>query len=494
MTLVVETRSGTVRGIERDGVAVWRGIPYAEPPLGPLRFLPPRPPLAWTGERDATRFGAVAMQSRDPRIAIMSGIGEKIAMSEDCLVLNVFAPFTHADGPKRPVLVWIHGGAFVMGSGSTPLYHGTSFAQHDVVVMTLNYRLGLFGFLYLGDQSPAHREGNVGLLDQVAALRWVQHNIAGFGGDPDRVTVMGESAGAVSVATLLAMPAAAGLFHAAILQSGAAGLLTPTCAQATALTHTILDDLGTRDLDVLATLPAEQLLDAQHRASALRGIAAFAPYVDGFTLPRAPIEAVRDGAAIKVPLLLGSNRDEWTLFEVFMGDASTQVVKSLLRAQLGEDVDRIHAGYVQADEATSSARAWVDVIGDAAFRIPMIHLAEAQAGHAAVWMYRFDWASSGGGGRLGATHALELPFVWNRLELPASQFLLGGELDRARPLAAQMHATWIAFVTRGQPDGGGLPAWPAYDSTRRATMLLDETSRVVDDPGGVLRALWDAVT
>jgi para-nitrobenzyl esterase len=492
--LVVETACGKQRGLRRDGVAQWRGIPYAAPPLGALRFLPPRPPVPWTGERDATRFGAVAEQSRDPARAMMSGIGEKMAMSEDCLVLNVFSPA--ADGARRPVVVWIHGGAFIMGSGSQPLYNGSSFAaRHDLVVVTINYRLGLFGLLYLGELAgEPYRHGNVALLDQLAALRWVQDHIAAFGGDPSRVTVMGESAGAISIGSLLGMPAARGLFHRAIVQSGAPGLSPPSRADATALARGVLAELGAGAAD-LVDVPAARLVAIQERLTQARGLGAFAPFVDGESIPRPPTEAVRDGAAAGVPLLIGSNRDEWALFDVFFGDAATGAVKAHLIDRLGEDVLRIHAAHRDARDARPGARspdeaAWIDVLGDVAFRIPVLRLAEAQARHAPVWMYRFDWESPAFGGRLGAAHALELPFVWNQLDLPVSQLLLGDDAPGARALGAQIHDAWAAFIRGGEPAAAGLPAWPRHDEPRRATMVLAREPHVADDPDGPVRALW----
>jgi para-nitrobenzyl esterase len=485
MRLVVETTAGKVRGAERGGIATWRGIPFGHAP----RFQAPRPPTPWSDERDATRFAAVAIQSRDPRAAAMSGITDKIVTSEDCLVVNVYAPAS--DGKPRPVVVWIHGGAFIMGSGSQPLYNGTSFAlHHDVVVVTLNYRLGVLGFLYFGDLlGEAYAEGNYALLDQIAALRWVRDNIAAFGGDPGAVTIMGESAGAVSVATLLAMPGAQGLFHRAILQSGASGLSPPTRADATEVTRGVLAHLAI-DAHAALALPIEQLLAAQEHVSRTRGLGAFTPYVDGVTLPRRPVDSLRDGTS--VPLLLGSNRDEWALFDVFFGAAATDVVKAQLRGMLGDEVDRVHAAYLAARDDRDAARAWVDVVGDVAFRIPMIRLAEAAARTAAVWMYRFDWATGAFDGRLGAAHALELPFVWNTVDLPVAQLLLAGDVAGARPLATAMHATWASFIRGGVPNGAGLPAWPRYDADRRATMLLDRSSQVIDDPDGALRQLWPA--
>ncbi len=494
--LVVETRAGTVRGEQRPGaapglpaVSIWKGIPYAAPPIGELRFRPPQPAAPWTGERDATKFGMVAAQSRDPAIAMMSGVGDKILSGEDCLTLNVFSP--GADGAKRPVVVWIHGGAFIMGSGSTPLYHGVSFASHhDLVVVTINYRLGLFGLLYLGDLAPGRDEGNQALLDQIAALRWVKDNIAAFGGDPERVTVMGESAGAISIGSLLAMPAARGLFHRAILQSGAAVLSPPTREDMTAVARTVLGDLGVT-VDELPGVPEARLLAVQEKLSREKGLGAFAPFIDGVTVPEPPIVAVRAGAASNIPLLVGSNRDEWTLFEVFLGDRTIKPFEVPLRERLGATLDELLAIYQRDRPGRTVQQAWVELIGEIAFRIPAIRLAEAQSDHQrAVYMYRFDWSSPALGGRLGAAHGLDLPFVWNRIDLPASKVLLGEAVETAQPLATQLHATWAAFIRSGDPNGGGLPPWPTYGRARRQTMLIDRTSTVVDDPAGVARALY----
>ncbi len=481
---VVPTTSGQLRGRESDGAAVWRGIPYAAPPTGERRFLPPAPAVPWDGVRDATRFGAVAMQSRDPRIAMMSGINEKIAMSEDCLYLNVAAPADYATGPGRPVVVWIHGGAFMMGSGSTPLYRGEAFATDGVVCVTINYRLGLFGLLYLGHKDPAYAAGNACLLDQIAALAWVRDNISAFGGDPQRVTVMGESAGAMSIGALLAMPAARGLFHAAILESGAAVLATPTRADAVEAADETLAALGVTDVAQLVALPAETIMAAQFANR--RGLAAFAPFVDGVSLPSAPIDAARDGTAIAVPMLCGTNRDEWTLFAVFLGEASIEPIRAALIARFGaEAMARLVALY---DLEPGIARGWVDLVGDAVFRIPLLRLAEAN--RAPTFVYRFDWRSANLA--LGAAHALELPFVWSQLDVPASKFFLGGDqaAEAARPLAAAVHATWVAFIRDHVPEAGALPAWPAYELERRATMLIDATSRVVDDAGATTRRAW----
>ncbi|MBX3161133.1 MAG: carboxylesterase/lipase family protein [Deltaproteobacteria bacterium] len=488
---VVRTSLGAIRGDVKHGVAAWRGIPYARPPLGELRFLPPGPVAPWTGEHDGTRYGPVAMQSREQRSAMMSGITDKMQMSEDCLSLNVFAPADHASGPPRPVLVWIHGGAFVMGAGSLPLYHGGTFAaRHGLVVVTVNYRLGHLGLLYLGELfGERYAHGNVALLDQIAALTWVRDHVAAFGGDPGAVTVMGESAGAFSVAHLLAMPAARGLFQRAILQSGATALIPPARADATASARAALAELGVADLPSLLALPAERIVAAQAAASQARGLAAFSPCVDGVTVPKPPLQAVRAGSAAGVPVLLGSNRDEWALFDTFLGAQLTQTVVAQLRGRFGGLAELAHARYLEARADRSSERAWIDILGDLAFRIPMIRLAEEQSRHAPVYMYRFDLASKAFDGKLGAAHALELPFVWNRLDNPLSQLLLGGADPSAQSLALEMHDAWASFVRTGDPGGG----WPRYDDVRRATRIFDRTSSIADDPDGLTRVIWPRV-
>jgi para-nitrobenzyl esterase len=378
--------------------------------------------------------------------------------------------------------VWIHGGAFIMGAGSQPLYDGTSFAaNHDVVVVTINYRLGLFGLMFLGDvYGDEYANGNVCLLDQVAALAWVRDNIAGFGGDPSAVTVMGESAGAVAISHLLAMPAARGLFHRAILQSGAPGLITRTREEATTFARDVIASLAGEDP---RTVAADRLVQAQQQATLTRGLGAFAPYVDGVTLPHAPLDLVRRGSAANIPMLLGSNKDEWALFDVFFGEAGTQILVAQVRDRLPE-ADVLHALYVEARSDRDPRRAWVDMLGDLAFRIPMIKLAEANEAHAPMWMYRFDYATQLFDGRLGAAHALELPFVWNVVDSAFAQILLGGDVAAAKPLATEMHGTWAAFIR------GVDPAWPRYDTKTRTTMIYDRTSKLVDDPSGVQRAAW----
>ena len=466
---IAQTHAGAVRGTEAGGVRQWLGIPFAAPPIGARRFRPPEPPEPWTGERDATRVGPVAMQARE---SIMAGLTDKTVISEDCLSLNVYAP---ADGNKHPVMVWIHGGAFVMGSGSVPLYNGSSFAsRHDLVVVTINYRLGLFGFLFTGDQ------GNLGLLDQVAALAWVRDNIAAFGGDPSNVTVMGESAGAMSIAYLMTMPAARGLFHRAILESGAGALEPSSRIDAETVAGEVFGELGVTKHE-LAGVPAEKILAVQAKLAQQRGLSAIAPYIDGVNVPRAPRDAAQAGEIAHVPLLMGTNRDEWALFDVLLPQ-TTVIFEQQVRGRLGPRADELRALY----------RSWSDVAGDVVFRIPTLRLAEVHP--APVHLYRFDVASLAFGGKLGAAHALELSLVWNHLANPFSAMLLGGDPALFQPVALRMHDTWAKFIRTGAPEGGGLPAWPRYDTHRRATMIIDrDDARVEDDAGGIQRRTWEAI-
>jgi para-nitrobenzyl esterase len=479
--VTVDTKQGRIRGELKDGVAVWRNIPYAEAPLGELRFLPPRAPRSWDGERDGTRYSPVAIQSRDPRVAMLSGISDRMTMSEDCLVLDVYSPA--ADAGRRPVMVWIHGGAFVMGSGTVPLYSGAGFAaRHDIVVVTINYRLGALGLLYLGELLGEHYEsGNAALLDQVAALRWVRDNIAAFGGDPGQVTVMGESAGAIAIANLLGMPAAHGLFHRAILESGGPSLTPTTRADACEVAREVVAALGV-GVEQLTRISDLDFVQAQDRVFQARGMSAFQPCIDGVTLPRPVIETLRAGEGVNVPLLLGSNRDEWALFDVLLGEAATLPLIARMRGKLGDAfVDKMYAAY------GANHRAWVDILGDLGFRIPALRLADAHP--AAAYVYRFDWRSPSFGGRLGAAHALELPFVWNRLDTQFARALIGGG-EGVQALATAIHDTWAAFIKTGDPNGGGLPHWTRYNTATRPTMLLDVESHMADDPGGDTRTLW----
>ncbi len=492
MTTLVKTTYGQVQGAEQGAISVWKGIPFAASPAGDHRFLSPLPPQPWSDTLDATQFGPISIQST----AAIGDAPTTQNLSEDCLTLNIWSPA--ADEKKRPVMVYIHGGAFISGSGSEPLYDGTSFAEkHDIVVVTCNYRLGLLGFLYLGDiAGEAYAQGNVALLDQIAALQWVRENIAAFGGDPDNVTIMGESAGAMSVGELVAMPAAKGLFHRAILESGACVGLLLSREQATKIAQTVLTKLSLAPAQALALrdVPSSLLLEIQNEIAKERGgMTAFAPVVDGVTIPKLPLQLIVEGQGSPVPLLLGANRDEWRLFTLMMG-ASIDGLKAGLQRVFGENTQRVHEAYMQARSDRSADLAWVDMQGDRSFRIPTIRQADAQLQYnVPVWMYRFDWPSPAFDGQLGACHALEMPFVWNTIASPFSQFLLGNAVASVQPLIDQIHTTWATFIRTGNPNNDLLPDWPAYTTAQRSTMIFNETSQVLENPQAELLPLWSDV-
>ena len=499
MSVIASATSGRLAGTHTDGVVRFAGIPYAAAPVGPRRFAPPAPVEAWEGVRDASSFGPVPPQAAGT-IEMLAGAGAP-DWDEDCLTLNVFTP--SLDG-ERPVMVWIHGGGFTGGSGSVPWYDGSALVRGgDVVVVTINYRLGAFGWLYLGGVDPAHAaSGNAGLLDQVAALQWVRDNIASFGGDPGRVTVFGESAGAMSVATLMGTPAAAGLFSGAIAQSGAAHNVWDT-AGAHELTERIMAELNVTDVAGLQAVDAAALLAAQTKAATelttervkrpeadVLGLP-FGPVLDGVVLPVAPLEAIAAGSAADVALLTGTTRDEWRLFGMMLRSVDDEEMLLRRLGRMVEDPHQMSSVYRQAHDDASHDAMWNQIMTDRVFRIPAIRLAETQATHQpdATFMYLFEWASTAFDGRLGSCHALEIPFVFNNLDGPGVTMFTGDDPPQA--LADAMTEAWLAFAHRHNPGHSGLPQWPAYDAAQRATMHFDVTQRVEHDPAAGVRLAWD---
>ena len=496
--LIVETQYGKVQGYEHGPISAWKGIPFAQPPTSQRRFRAPQAPEPWTGVLEAKKFSPMAPQLPGMGASMVGALGAGRAVklppiSEDCLYLNIWSPGT--EGQKRPVMVYIHGGAFTIGSASDPWYDGTSFAtRHNIVVVSLNYRLGILGFVSLRDLTGADAgfTANCALLDQIAALRWVRDNIAAFGGDPAQVTVMGESAGAMSIGALLGMPEAKGLFQRAILQSGAAGAGNLTARpQAAQIAQALLTKLGleTSQLSTLAEVPFETLLQIQPElGQEFGGIRAYSPVIDGETLPQHPLAMIAQGSAANVAILLGTNRDEWCLFAMLSGGPN--VDEEQLKQIFGDAAQQVLATYTQARADKSPELAWIDIMSDLVFRMPAIHLAEAQTPQGTpVWMYRFDWESPAFGGVLGAAHAMDIPFVWNTLDIPLSRAFTGDSPTR-QSLADQMHASWAAFIRNGNPAIDSLPSWPPYDLERRATMIFSNTPHVVNDPQGQVRALW----
>lgn len=508
--LDIETCSGPVRGRIVDGVARFEGIPFAAPATGERRLAPPVPPEPWTEVREAFAPGSTAPQNPS-MLEQMLGADDAV-IAEDCLSVNVFAPASafsepggvgSADSPPRPVMVWIHGGGFLTGTGSIPWYDGTHLAQRGVVVVTLNYRLGVLGFLHLEEIGPGFEgSGNLGLLDQVAALEWVRDNIAAFGGDPAQVTVFGESAGAMSVGTLLAVPAAEGLFHRAVMQSGAASHVH-TAEVATAMARQFLAEVGVPETDLarLRDLPLAEVLAAQARFSATFPFEAglpLQPVIDGRVLPGNPLERVGAGCAAPVEILVGTNVEEMKMF-LLMEPSLADLEEATLSIRADEMMTK--EGYKPGDalrvyRADRAEAPLADVLSavltDHTFRIPAIRLAEAQLAHnPAVWMYLFGYSSPAFGGALGSCHALEIPFVWDNLDAQGAPMFAGDPTEATRALASAMADAWVAFATDGTPGSASLPQWPRYDADRRATLYLDtDRFEVVDDPHGDERGLW----
>ncbi|MGW1353286.1 carboxylesterase/lipase family protein [Streptomyces sp. NPDC002409] len=482
---VCDTRQGAVRGrTSPDGVTSFLGIPYAAPPFGARRFREPFPPEPRTGVRDATAHGpTVPHAPYAPPFDVL--IPDDGIEGEDCLNLNVWTPAPEP-GAGLPVMVWLHGGAFTNGSGSTSAYDGSAFARDGVVCVTLNYRLGADGFLRL----PG-RPDNRGLLDQIAALHWIRDNIASFGGDPDRVTVFGESAGAMSIGMLLTTGAARGLFRRAILQSGACHhFLRPSSAALVAAR--LAEKLGIeRTPEALAAVPLPELLPAQVELRAEVSADPDPARWGEAVLNLMPFEPVRPALALPGPdcgvdLLIGSNAEEYRLFLAPTGLLPAVPESALLAATAAYGLDPAAAlpVYRAARPDASPGELLAAVATDWFYRIPAIRLAESVPNS---YLYEFGWRSPQFGGALGACHALELPFVFDRLDDPAYAPLLGAHPPRA--LADAMHRAWVSFARTGDP------GWEAYDTTTRTTMAFTAplASAPVADPRAQERLLWEGV-
>jgi para-nitrobenzyl esterase len=459
--------------------------------------------------RDATRYGLVALQRPMPGIFGELGTPQNPS-GDECLNLNVWTPDPAAGG--LPVLVWIHGGAFFAGSGIDDVYNGSAFARDGVVAVTLNYRLGVQGFWHLAAQFPElASSGNLGMLDQIAALEWVQHNIAAFGGDPARVTIAGESAGGMSVSTLLAMPRARGLFQRAVPQSGAAhnGISAPTASM---IAGHMLDMLGVSpgDLDGLERVSSDTMLEvetklgdelSQTRDAGRFGEAAasamcFQPTYGTEELPDRPIDAIAAGAAKDVALMTGTTKEEALIFlvdlkEMFDRDVVEQMLDAVFGSagKSGADALAVYAGNRPGAEAHELVAA---IETDRMFTVPALRLADAQVRHNPdVWLYRFDWRTPARGGVFGAHHFLEVPFVFDQLDNPQAAGFLGDA--RPRQLATAAHSAWVAFASTGDPNNSAVPTWPRYRSDTRPTMLFDEPCRLIHAPSADEVALWEGV-
>jgi len=501
---VVATALGAVEGVVvgEPGVWVFRGIPYAEAPTGERRFRPPLPARPWTGVRPAAEFGPAAPQATGgPLDGMVPGMTPS-PIGEDCLSLTVWAP--GSPGEARPVLVWIHGGAFMIGSSSLLTYDGARLAsEHGVVVVSINYRLGALGFLDLR-QRGGERLGavaNCGLLDQLLALEWIRDNVAAFGGDPGRITVFGESAGAGSILHLLAAPASKGLLHRAIVQSPGVHM-TLDAEQADFVTGAFLDRLGvaTGDLEQLQALPWPVLIEAQSAAlmevMAAVGAMPYHPVVDGVTVPEPPLAALEAGRAAGIDLVIGGTADEMRLFaDPRSRHADRDQLIRLAEGHLQSDAGRRlgiapdrAAALVDAytGRSTTAEEAWTAVLTDSMMRLPAMQVADAQSRwHPSTFSYLFTWEAP----RLGAFHAIDLPFTFGTFEVDGWGAFVGADDDALR-LSSQMRAAWAAFAATGEPSTPSLGVWPRYTTAGRETMELGRQSRVVSDPHGEIRRLW----
>jgi para-nitrobenzyl esterase len=509
---IVEIAGGKLRGASSNGIYSFKGVPYGASTAGRNRFMPPEPPQPWTGVRDALAYVGRAWQlpnrsKRRPVLETLLGPADTTPEGEDCLTLNVWTPEL-GDGGRRPVMVWLHGGAFAYGSGNRAVTDGANLARRgDVVVVSVNHRLNIFGFLNLADLAgPAWaHSGNAGMLDLVAALGWVRDNIARFGGDPGNVTILGESGGGGKVSVLLAMPAARGLFHRAIIQSGAA-IRMSTRERATALAEAVLREVGLRasECEQLQALPAEQLAAAIAPAARTVGRSRwplldrydFGPVVDGLDLPRHPGEPDAPVTADDIPLMIGGTREESAFFladddAVWNGTLSEAELRQRVEAVAGAQTDGLLDAYGSSMPRATPGDRLIAAVTGSNFWIRTVSLAERYAARrrTPVYMYSLDWQSPAHDGRLKAHHAMDLPFVFDNVDVADTTAGASG----ARELAARVAATWIAFARNGNPANPAIPDWPAYSRDERATMVFDNTCRVVHDPDRAARLLWSRV-
>jgi para-nitrobenzyl esterase len=477
---IVETTTGKIRGAIQDKVSAFRGVPYGASTAGSGRFMPPEKPQPWTGVKDTVELGHRSPQGASTLIPEVAAVDANEPAGEDCLVLNVWTP-SAASGHKRPVMVWLHGGGFTSGSGGFKIYDGVNLAaRHDVVVVTVNHRLNAFGYLYLADLGGAKyaNSSNVGMLDIVSALEWVRDNISNFGGDPANVTIFGQSGGAAKVSTLLAMPAAKGLFHRGIIESGASlrGIPRDTANKST---EAFFAKIGLKpdQIDELQNLPVDRLL---------KGLAGgrFGPVVDGKTLPGNPFDPTAPEISANVPLLIGTTQTEVTFFA---GQQLDPIDEAALRDRVKQtfhssdaDTDKIAAVYKKVDPAISNIDVALESASDSFAWTNAITASERKAalGKAPAYMYYFKWRSPVRDGKLKAMHCMEIPFVFDNPD--AGKPMTGSGEDRYA-LAAKVSGAWVAFARSGNPSQKGL-AWPAYTTQKRATMILDVKCEVVDDP------------
>lgn len=499
----VITTYGEVEGFSSaGGIKTFLGIPYGAATAGARRFLPPSPPESWTGVRPAKTFGSSCPQG-NPRLpkndpASIRGLGAPVG--EDCLVLNVWTPAVN-DGGKRPVMVWLHGGGFQVGSGSHPVTDGTNLAARgDVVVVSLNHRLGIFGFLHLEDMCGRHfaGSGNAGMLDLVLALQWVRDNISQFGGDPRNVTIFGESGGGRKASVLMGMPSAHGLFHRAVVESGPhpRGIAREVASR---LAQRFLEYCGVKPggVEVLQALPAD-VLHAEFEKfidevsdpifpGGQTGRWLLSPVIDGAVIPAHPFSPASPEGC-DVPLMIGTNKDEAALFlhyEGGMDDMDEAKAIQRLKRVLGERAEKMYAIH-KKNRPSESPYGILSAVSSEDRRLLSIETAEAKVkrGGAPVYMYLFTWESNKGS--LRAAHTMEIPFVFHNVDATS----IVGTRESRYALGDIMSDTWIAFARTGDPNNSGIPHWDPYDLQKRATMIFDIPPRIENDPWREERLAW----
>lgn len=493
--MILETTHGKVSGQTVQGVHGFKGIPYAASTAGANRFLPPQPVAPWAGVRDATEFGNSAPQAHVPH-DLLYWYGQIRTLGEDCLHLNVFTP-TVDPLARKPVMVWLHGGGWWAFSATAPALEGHHLAmQGDVVVVTLNHRLHLFGHLALEDFDERFADsGNAGVLDMVAALRWVRDNVASFGGDPANVTIFGHSGGAGKVCALMACEAAQGLFHKAIAQSGSGCLRVATAAQAAEMAHGLAGQLGLTRLtgEALQAMPMAQLVAAYGAASR-----PYRPVIDGRTFTRHPFDPDAPALSADIPFMAGNASGETRLkmasnLQNFALDADQveRRVARFLRLELRE-ARRIVDAYQRAEPTASPSDRLAAISTDYTYirNTRRAAVLQATTGKAPVYVFQFDWRTAVCDGALRSPHGVEVPFIFGTTD--EARDMLGVPPDDSA-LTRMMQASWAAFAHTGNPNNPTLPHWPCFDAKQRSTMVLDVQSHVENDPGGEARSALDAL-